>query len=47
MTQGKMKIEELDTGRRFEATFWKNPNDNSKFPLRATHLDGRRAPKAC
>ena len=45
MTTGKLRVEELEINRRFEATFWKNPNAGSKYPLRATHLDGRRAPK--
>ena len=45
MTTKKLKIDELELNRSFEATFWKNPNADSKFHLRATHLDGRRAPK--
>jgi MoxR-like ATPase len=32
-------------GRTFEATFFPNALATSKFSLRATHLDGRRAPK--
>ncbi len=42
---GKLEIHEIKEGRVFEATFWDNPVEGSKFPLRATHLDGKRAPK--
>jgi MoxR-like ATPase len=42
---GKWNAEELSVGRTVEATFWPNPLPTSKFKLRATHLDGRRAPK--
>lgn len=45
MTAGKWTIEELTVGRTAEATFWANPVEDSAFRLRATHLDGRRAPK--
>ena len=45
MSTSKLTIDELESNRSFEATFWKNPNAESKFKLRATHLDGRRAPK--
>jgi len=42
---GKWNIEDLTVGRTVEATFWPNPMEASPFRLRATHLDGRRAPK--
>ena len=42
---GKWSIEELTVGRTVEATFFPNPAEGSAFRLRATHLDGRRAPK--
>ncbi len=42
---GKWNLEELTVGRTVEATFWPNPMEASPFRLRATHLDGRRAPK--
>src|SRR6476659_4534760 len=41
----KWNVEELTPGRTFETTFWPNPAEGSAFKLRATHLDGRRAPK--
>ncbi|HWO21982.1 MAG TPA: MoxR family ATPase [Kofleriaceae bacterium] len=41
----KWTLEELLPGRTVEATFWPNPAEGSAFKLRATHLDGRRAPK--
>jgi len=41
----KWNVEELSTGRTFETTFWPNNAEGSTFKLRATHLDGRRAPK--
>ena len=41
----KWTVEELAPGRTVEAIFWPNPNAESSFKLRATHLDGRRAPK--
>lgn len=41
----KWTTEELTPGMTVEATFWPNPQDGSPFRLRATHLDGRRAPK--
>jgi MoxR-like ATPase len=43
----KWNLEELTPGRTVEATFWPNPRleDGSAFRMRATHLDGRRAPK--
>src|SRR5687768_15361307 len=42
---GKLSVEEVKVGGVFEATFWRNPDEDSSYPLRATHLDGRRAPK--
>ena len=42
---GKWTVEELVPGRTLEAIFWPNPAEGSAFKLRATHLDGRRAPK--
>src|SRR6187397_3171908 len=41
----KWTLEELVPGRTVEATFWPNPTEPSAWKLRATHLDGRRAPK--
>ena len=41
----KWNVEELAPGRTVEATFWPNPVATSAFKFRATHLDGRRAPK--
>lgn len=41
----KWTLEELTPGRTVEATFWPNATESSAFKLRATHLDGRRAPK--
>jgi MoxR-like ATPase len=41
----KWSLEELTPGRTVEATFWPNPTEPSAWKLRATHLDGRRAPK--
>ncbi|HEY6038826.1 MAG TPA: AAA family ATPase, partial [Kofleriaceae bacterium] len=41
----KWTVEELVPGRTVEATFWPNPAEGSAFKFRATHLDGRRAPK--
>ena len=45
MSGRKWKIEELKPGMTGEATFWPNPVEGSEFSLRATHFDGRRAPK--
>jgi MoxR-like ATPase len=45
MTGRKWKIDELKAGMTGETTFWPNPIEGSEFPLRATHFDGRRAPK--
>jgi MoxR-like ATPase len=41
----KWTVEELTPGRTVEAIFWPNTAEGSQFKLRATHLDGRRAPK--
>ena len=41
----KWSADDLVVGRTFEATFFPNALATSKFKLRATHLDGRRAPK--
>jgi nitric oxide reductase NorQ protein len=41
----KWEIEDIAVDRVMEATFWQNPVDGSSFRFRATHLDGRRAPK--
>ncbi len=41
----KWTVEELQPGKTVEAIFWPNPAEGSQFKLRATHLDGRRAPK--
>lgn len=41
----KWTVEELAPGRTVEAIFWPNAAEGSSFKLRATHLDGRRAPK--
>lgn len=42
---GKLKSEELKVGAVLETTFWANPVTDSGFAFRATHLDGKRAPK--
>jgi MoxR-like ATPase len=42
---GKWNIDELTIGRTVEATFFPNAAEGSSFRMRATHLDGRRAPK--
>jgi len=41
----KWSVEELQPGRTVEAIFWPNTVEGSPFKMRATHLDGRRAPK--
>jgi MoxR-like ATPase len=41
----KIATEELSVGQVCEATFWVNPVADSGFRFRATHLDGKRAPK--
>ncbi len=45
MSGTKWKLDELPVGKTVEAVFWNNKVDDSPFPFRATHLDGRRAPK--
>jgi nitric oxide reductase NorQ protein len=42
---GKLDLSEIKIGSVMEATFWANPVADSEFRFRATHLDGRRAPK--
>jgi nitric oxide reductase NorQ protein len=42
---GKLKIDDIQIGAIMEAAFWANPVKESGFRFRATHLDGRRAPK--
>jgi MoxR-like ATPase len=42
---GKWDIEQITVGAVMETTFWANPVEESGFRFRATHLDGRRAPK--
>ncbi len=41
----KLPLEEVSTGQVRETTFWTNAVEGSPFRFRATHLDGRRAPK--
>ncbi len=41
----KWKTEDIKIGATMEATFWANPVKESSFRYRATHLDGKRAPK--
>ncbi len=41
----KWDINDLKTGKELETTFWPNPVKESGFRFRATHLDGKRAPK--
>jgi MoxR-like ATPase len=41
----KWNLEELTAGRTVEAIFFHNDHEGSAFKFRATHLDGRRAPK--
>src|SRR5215510_4988191 len=45
MNAPKLTVEELTIGKTMEATLWPNPSEDSRFKYRATHLDGRRAPK--
>lgn len=42
---GKWELDELKVGATMETTFWPNPVEGSGYRFRATHLDGRRAPK--
>ena len=41
----RWKVGDLTVGTTAQATFWNNPVAESGFRFRATHLDGRRAPK--
>lgn len=41
----KLELDEVTVGAIMQATFWPNPREESEYTLRATHLDGRRAPK--
>jgi MoxR-like ATPase len=42
---GRLKVEDIHVGSVHEATFYPNPVNDSGFRFRATHLDGKRAPK--
>ncbi|MHC4102131.1 MAG: AAA family ATPase [Planctomycetota bacterium] len=42
---GKVDIDEIQIGAVMETTFWANPRKESEYRYRATHLDGKRAPK--
>lgn len=44
-TTPKLKLEDLPVGKTMEAVFWNNKVEESAYRWRATHLDGRRAPK--
>lgn len=41
----KLRIEDLEVGDICETTFWANPVESSEFRSRATHLNGKKAPK--
>jgi MoxR-like ATPase len=41
----KLTIDDVRVGAVFETTFWVNPVEDSRYRFRATHLDGKRAPK--
>jgi MoxR-like ATPase len=41
----KLTTADVKVGATMEATFWPNPVEGSGFRYKATHLDGRRAPK--
>ena len=41
----KLKNEDVKVDAVLETTFWANPVKDSGFRYRATHLDGKRAPK--
>lgn len=41
----KLEIEEVRVGATMETTFFANAREGSRFRFRATHLDGKRAPK--
>ena len=45
MAGAKIRSEELEEGKTLEATLWPNAQEGSAYPLRTTHLGGRRAPK--
>src|SRR5262245_21362296 len=45
MASAKLEMDEVKVGALMQATFWPNPVEDSRYSLRATHLDGRRAPK--
>jgi MoxR-like ATPase len=42
---GKLRTEDIKVGAVMETTFWVNKVEGSGFRFRATHLDGKRAPK--
>ena len=42
---GKIKVEDLRIGEIVETTFFTNEVKESEYRFRATHLNGRRAPK--
>ena len=42
---GKWKTDDITIGAVMETTFWVNPVKDSGYRFRATHLDGKRAPK--
>ena len=42
---GKWEIDDIKIGAVMETTFWANPVKESTYRYRATHLDGKRAPK--
>ena len=41
----KLSLDEVKIDGVYEATLWANQEEGSRFRLRATHLDARRAPK--
>lgn len=41
----KLTVDDLALHRTYETTFWPNEVTESEFRYRATHLDGKRAPK--
>src|SRR5947207_2085393 len=41
----KISIDDIRIGAVMETTFWPNAVEDSEFRFRATHLDGKRAPK--
>ena len=40
-----LDIHRITAGATFDATFWPNAREGSRYTHRATHLDGQRAPK--